>query len=99
MWDKVTPEEQERREQRLKQSNVFFKSLMDRGATMARHDGTRDSALSIIQGFREKNDTIVAKIVDELVEEKKSLLDTEAGRSFKLNIVMLCRSTQNTYKH
>ena len=83
MWDKVTPEEQERREQRLKESNVFFKSLMDRGATMARHDGTRDSALSIIQGFSEKNDIIVAKLVDELVEEKKSLLNTEAGKELQ----------------
>ena len=86
MWDKVTSEEGEGREQELKQSDVLFKPLMDGGATMARHDGTREPALKIMQWFSDKNDTVVAKIVDELVKEKKNILDTEAGKELQSDL-------------
>ena len=79
MWDKVTPEEGEQREQELQRSDSLFKPLMDEGATMVRHEGTRESALKIMQWLDGKSNTVVAKIIDELVKEKKSLLDTEAG--------------------
>ena len=79
MWDKVTPEEGEQREQELQRSDSLFKPLMDEGATMVRHEGTRESALKIVQWLDGKSNTVVAKIIDELVKEKKSLLDTEAG--------------------
>ena len=64
--------------------------------------------LKILQGFNDKNDTIVGEIVHELLKEKESLLDTEAGflavlrsflRSFILNFVMFCRNTRKTHKH
>ena len=56
-----------------------------------------------MQGFNDKNDTIVAEIVHELLKEKESLLDTEAGflavlrsflRSFILNFVMFAETPE-----
>ena len=78
MWDRVTPEEGQQREKELQMSDDLFKALMDGGATMARHDGTRESAINVIRDLLHRNNT-VAQIVRELVIEKKSLLDTEAG--------------------
>ena len=86
MWDKVTPEEGKQREQELQQSDVLFKPLMDGGAAMVRHEGARESALKIMQWFSDKNDTVVAKIVDELVKEEKNILDTEAGKELQSDL-------------
>ena len=85
MWDKVTPEEGQQREQELKLSDDLFKPLIDGGATMARLDGSQESARNVIRHLFHKNDT-VAQIVHELVIEKKSLLDTEAGMELQSEV-------------
>jgi len=85
MWDRVTLEDGQRREQELKLSGDLFKALMDGGAIMRRHDGTRESAFEVIQNFFNRNDT-VAQIVRELEIEKKGLLDTEAGAELQSEV-------------
>ena len=100
MWDKVTPEEGEQREQELQRSDSLFKPLMDEGATMVRHEGTRESALKIMQWLDGKSNTVVAKIIDEFVKEKKRAYWTRKQEwSFKVNFVMFCRNTKKSYKH
>ena len=78
MWDKVTAEEGLRREQELKTTKNLFKPLLDGGAIMMRHDRTVESANKVISHLLEKS-VVNAQIVQELVEEKKTLETTEAG--------------------
>ena len=85
MWDKVTLKEGEQREQELKSSDDLFKPLIDGGAIMKRYDGTSKSACNIIRDLFRKNDT-VARIVHELIVEKKNLLDTEAGMELQTDL-------------
>ena len=85
MWDRVTQEQGQQREQELKLSDELFKPLIDGGATMARHDGTRGSASIVIHDLSRRSDTI-AQIVHELVTEKKGLLDTEAGMELQSDV-------------
>ena len=85
MWDKVTSEEGQQREKELRLSDNLFKPLMDGGATMKRYDGTRESARNVIQDFLCKKAT-TAKIVHELVVEKKNLLDTQAGMELQTEL-------------
>ena len=85
MWDKVTLKEGEQREQELKSSDDLFKPLIDGGAIMERYDGTSKSACNIIRDLFRKNDT-VARIVHELIVEKKNLLDTEAGMELQTDL-------------
>ncbi|KAL4064040.1 hypothetical protein J3A83DRAFT_669779 [Scleroderma citrinum] len=74
MWDKVTPEVGEQREQELMSSDELFKPLLDRGAVMARHDGTRESARKVIEDLLKRG--VSAQIDHEHVIGKR---DTEAG--------------------
>lgn len=82
MWDKVTTEEGQRREQELRSGHNLFKPLLEKGAVMERYDGTRQSASNIINYLLGKESTTV-QIVRELVEEHKSLEETAAGAELR----------------
>lgn len=82
MWDKVRPEEGQRREQELRSGHNLFKPLLEKGAVMERYDGTRQSASNIINYLLGKESTTV-QIVRELVEEQKSLEETAAGAELR----------------
>lgn len=79
MWDKVTLEEGERREQELQSSETLFKPLLDEGAVMCRHDGTLASAMGIIDYLLRIRDHATTQIVHELLYEQKTLENTAAG--------------------
>ncbi|KAI6100464.1 P-loop containing nucleoside triphosphate hydrolase protein [Pisolithus croceorrhizus] len=79
MWDKVTPGEGKRRERELQSSETLFKPLLDGGAAMRRHDGTRTSALGIINHLLHMQDHATTQIAQELLYEKKGLEETAAG--------------------
>ncbi|KAI6030302.1 P-loop containing nucleoside triphosphate hydrolase protein [Pisolithus marmoratus] len=82
MWDKVTAEEGQQREQELRSGHNLFKPLLDKGAVMKRHDGTPQSASNIINYLLGKKSTTV-QIVHELVEEQKPLEETAAGAELR----------------
>lgn len=65
MWDTVTSEVGNSREGELATKDIFFKPVLDKGATMMRHDNTRDSALAIIQNLVDKP-LVVLRIQQEL---------------------------------
>ncbi|KII85057.1 hypothetical protein PLICRDRAFT_178817 [Plicaturopsis crispa FD-325 SS-3] len=78
MWGEVAPERGEAREAELAGDDRFFKPVLDKGARMARHDGTVRSAVGIIRqlvGSRPQ----ALRIQRELVDENKSLCRTAAG--------------------
>lgn len=76
MWDKVTQEEGQRREQQL--INDFWKGLIAYKARTMRHDGTQESALEIANSLL-ANKPFYVQIQDELCQQGKPLKDTSAG--------------------
>ena len=80
MWDKVSEEEGQRREEELKSKEAFWGNLVSRGAQVMRHRGPdfTASARKIAESFIQK-DTIVLRLQEEL-DRNGSLSDTSAGR-------------------
>lgn len=85
MWDKVSPEEGLQRERELKSGKNLFKPLLDGGAIMIRHDRTPKTANRVINHLLKKYPT-VTQIAHELVEEKKALVETDAGTELSNDI-------------
>ena len=78
MWSEVSLEVCEKREKTL--SSGCFKPVLDSGGQMARHHNTVQSAHDIIRSIA-RNDPVVLQIQRELVDERKDIANTAAGRS------------------
>ncbi|KAJ4186526.1 hypothetical protein NW755_007822 [Fusarium falciforme] len=87
-WSRVSLEESTRREADLQ--DKFWKDLLDKGATMMRHTGDRDSALALIDALIDKS-PVVLDIQHELVDEGKDLIDTAAGIELNKELLDLQR--------
>ena len=75
MWGDVSTEDGQDRENQL--SSDFFKSVLDKGAQMVRHHNPAEPAHDIIRMIIENYP--VALRIQELVDEKKDIVDTAAG--------------------
>ena len=77
MWDDVTPEEGAAREQELQRT--YWKHMISRGSRMKRCSNTKESAWHIISDFKPgaRRPLLLQK---ELVDERKPLAETTAGR-------------------
>ena len=64
----------------LRRDPDFWKPMIRRGATMARFEDSRDSALQMIMSLVGKNPTVL-QIQEELVDEGKNLSETAAGNT------------------
>ena len=78
MWGKVSQDVGEARENEL--STNFFKQVLDKGAQLARHHETAQSAHDIIRCII-RNRPIVLQIQRELVDDHKDIVDTAAGEA------------------
>ena len=78
MWGEVSEDVGEAREKEL--TTTFFKSVLDKGAQLARHHNTTQSAHDIIRRIME-NQPIALQIQRELVEEGKNIINTAAGEA------------------
>ena len=78
MWDTITPDVGESREMEL--TSKYFKPALDKGAQMARHQNTEQSAHNIIRMIM-KNGPVVLQIQRELVDEKRNIINTAAGEA------------------
>ena len=76
-WNRVSQEEGARREGELRQSENFFKPLIDAGAQLARHDSGRASAQSIMSHLL--NGTPVPLQIQDEILGGKDLVETSAG--------------------
>ena len=76
MWGDVTQDVGEARENEL--TTNFFKPVLDKGAQLARHHNTAQSAHDIIRRIM-RNRPIPLQIQRELVDEHKDIIDTAAG--------------------
>ena len=79
-WSNVTPEEGERREKELKETDNFWKGLLDNGATLTRYAGDQQSGLELLQEII-SSELSVLDIQDEIVDKGKKLAETSAGKS------------------
>jgi hypothetical protein len=87
MWGKVTEAEGARRETQLREDDRFFKSAIQEGATMARHHNTFSTALDAVRIISENHQLpIVLTIQEELVDEKKKVVETDAGKELNSNL-------------
>lgn len=68
-----------RREEELRMPQ-FWGSMVDRGSEIVKHDGTKESAQSIISRLVDKGSQVVLDIQVQLVEENKTLDETSAGQ-------------------
>jgi hypothetical protein len=80
MWANVTVDEGDIRETDLKDTAEFWGDMIREGSTTYRHTGDHHSAMNIISHLLNKHTTTVLGLQIEMVDQKKSLDDTEAGR-------------------
>ena len=78
MWNEGSRDINEAREGEL--SNKFFRPALAKGAQMARHFNTLQTAHGIIQKIMVNHPTAL-QIQWELVDRQKKIVDTEAGRA------------------
>ena len=77
MWGGVSVEVGEAREREL--SSDFLKPALDKGARMVRHHNTQQSTHDILRRIM-NNHPVVLQIQHELVEERKDVVNTSAGK-------------------
>lgn len=80
-WDIIDANVGKSREDELK--NSFWKPLLDRGARVARCKGGRTSELALIDMVL-KTQTTILDLQRELVDEKRKLSETTAGKEVKI---------------
>ena len=95
MWGEVSEAVGETREQEL--TTNFFKQVLDKGAQLARHHNTTQSAHDIIRRIM-KNKPAPLKIQVELVDEHKDIIDTAAGEAINKELNELIRRHQAELK-
>ena len=78
MWNEVTQQKGEQRERELANNGAFFKSALEKGACMIRHDDTAESAHNIVSRLADR-DTITLAVQREMVKEHKMVSQTSAG--------------------
>ena len=84
-WEEVDPQVGEAREAELMCEDLFFKPVLDKGARMARHQGTVRSAERVIRLILE-NHPLPLRIQEELVDQGKDIMTTGAGGMFEKEI-------------
>ena len=95
MWGDVTKDIGESREREL--TTNFFKQVIDKGAQLARHQNTTQSAHDIIRRIM-KNRPVVLQIRRELVDEHKDVADNVAVEVANGSLTELVRHFQAEMK-
>jgi hypothetical protein len=80
MWSGVTPDEGAIRETDLRDTAEFWGDMLKEGSAMYRHTNDIHSALNIITHLINRKTTTVLGLQKEMVDLKRALDDTEAGR-------------------
>lgn len=79
MWGEVTPERGAARERELATNELLFQPVLDKGARMLRYEDSKASAESILRRIV-FNQLLPLHIQEELVDERKDIMDTSAGK-------------------
>ncbi|KAJ2930867.1 hypothetical protein H1R20_g6235, partial [Candolleomyces eurysporus] len=80
MWGSVNPQVGAQREQELlTQDDLGFKSALEKGAKMMRHDGSGQSVSDILRYILGNNNPMALQIQREIVDERKDVSQTAAA--------------------
>jgi hypothetical protein len=95
MWDKVSEAEGEKRETALKER--YWNVMIHHGAVVERFLNTSESAWAVINRLveRERNKSALL-LQEELVDLKKRLMRTNAGKALYLNLEFLVEKQNKT---
>jgi hypothetical protein len=85
MWSKVDETTGNDRQGKLSES--YWKSMVEQGSLIRRHDDTQESALRIIDQIIAQHSRITLSIQEQLVTEGKSVEDTDAGRELRSKVI------------
>ena len=97
MWHDVRDDEGEIRETELREK--YWKAMTTQGSTVARFLGTFDSAWDVIGHLLfDPNDRIIAQIQREMVDLKKQLPETKAGRKLYTTLEGLVHKQRETLR-
>lgn len=80
MWSEITGLIGEERERELASKDVFFKPALDKGARLARHTDTLESAQAIIRSIINKQSSSVTLQIQEELSRGLSISETLAGK-------------------
>ncbi|KAJ8132650.1 hypothetical protein O1611_g968 [Lasiodiplodia mahajangana] len=86
MWEDVQLNTGKPREEELRTTPNYWGDMVSKGARIARHQNDYKSARSIVNFLLENTAQTTLAIQEEMVDEKKDLSDTSAGR--ELNSIL-----------
>ena len=87
MWDSESAAVGDKREVELKETAEWWGDMMREGSRVVRHSNDHHSAMNIISHLVDRNTTTVLGLQKEMVDEKRSLENTEAGREVESELV------------
>ncbi|KAF8858315.1 hypothetical protein BDZ45DRAFT_743558 [Acephala macrosclerotiorum] len=87
MWDIVAEDVGEQREEELKTTPEFWNEMVQKGSSIFRHDGGQESALTVIDQILGKNQKVVLDIQEQIVNQYKTIVETEAGKEVESAII------------
>lgn len=79
------------REKELLSRKDWWGLMRDRGSAVIRHDGSKESALAIVEGLIERRNVdgpVTLDIQKEMIDDKKSLEDTAAGQEVEKELTI-----------
>ncbi|KAG0705709.1 hypothetical protein DFH29DRAFT_996582 [Suillus ampliporus] len=85
MWSEVKRETGEARESELASKDKFFKPVLEKGARLLRHEGTLESAHTILH-YLINSHPAALRIQQEIVDEHKPIEKTAAGSELRRDL-------------
>lgn len=80
-------DEGQRKVKQLIETEEFWGGMVARGSRVERHDGTKESARNIISNLVDRKIRVVLDIQKQLVDQNKSLEDTDAGQALQSELI------------
>ena len=96
MWDKVQHDTGIRREKELIEN--YWKTMVNYGASTARSSNSTESAWKIVDIILKQHETEVLLLQEEIVDLKKALNETEAGKTLYSDLQKLLADQRDTVR-
>jgi len=96
MWDKVQRDIGVQREKELFEN--YWKMMINYSASTARFSNSADSAWKIIDIILKQHETEVLLLQEELVDLKRALNETQAGKTLYSNLQILLAEQRDTFR-
>jgi hypothetical protein len=77
----------EARVKELEETKEFWGGMIERGSRVEKHDGSKASAIRTVSDLVNRHDPVTLGIQRQLVDEKRSLFDTDAGQALRRELI------------